>query len=129
MSRPTDNQARGAAWKSVVEHASRDFVDEQLQREPFCSVSLVEGKLHNLTNQLNGIERSLVRYPVLPRIHRVLAFTLSCYVRMLIPKRLHCSRRGYELKQTRRVVRLSRILSTGSFFSLCYRQKLIVSII
>lgn len=82
------------AWKPVVEHASQDFVDEQLQREPFCSVSLVEGKLQILTNRLKSVEDALVRYLTLPHTHRVFALTLSHYVRTLIPKRLHCSRRG-----------------------------------
>lgn len=61
------------AWESIVERASQDFASEQLQREPFRSVSLVEGKLQSLTSRLNGIERDLVCY--LPYTHCVLVFT------------------------------------------------------
>ena len=65
MSCQPKDQTRGVAWKPIIEHASRDFVDEQLQREPFCSVSLVEGKLRAPTRRLDGIQHALVRFATL----------------------------------------------------------------
>ncbi|KAF9644156.1 hypothetical protein BDM02DRAFT_3190859 [Thelephora ganbajun] len=59
MSHQSNRQTRGVAWKPVIENACRDFVDEQLGREPFSSVSLAEGKLYALTNRLDGVERAL----------------------------------------------------------------------
>ena len=65
VSHQTNGQTRNTTWKPVIEEACRDFVDEQLRREPFCTVGLVEEKLHTLESRLNTIERTLVCDPVL----------------------------------------------------------------
>ena len=67
VSRSANHQIRDAPWEGIIERDSKDFVSEQLQREPFCTISLVEGKLRSLTNRLNNIERDLVRHP--PHTH------------------------------------------------------------
>jgi len=64
-------KTRIVPWKLVIENACQDFVDEQLRREPFCSVSLIEGKLHNLTSRLNVVEHALVCGHVFPHAYRV----------------------------------------------------------
>ena len=60
MSRPT----RDGKWGPAVENACQDFVTEQLRREPFCSVSAVEGKLRPLKIRFDNIKRDLVRDPL-----------------------------------------------------------------
>ena len=73
VSHSVNHLIRDARWEGIIERASQDFVSEQLQREPFCTISLVEVKLRSLTNRLNNIERDLVRQPP-THIYSVLVF-------------------------------------------------------
>lgn len=56
--------AENATAVPAFDNAVRDFITEQLQREPFCTVGVVEEHFSSLEKRLTPIEKSLVCGPL-----------------------------------------------------------------